>query len=185
MIQQSFEKKIINLINKYRLKGFNDYQIKLALIRQHYPSNTIDHLLKTAVPHKKKDHNFNILFTIVAIVLIIPLISFASYKIFTPKYEECTNIFCFTVLANKCENAKYSANVGGINFIFKTSNCELIKEVKDLSQDENNNEFKLLGKSMKCKFNRDEFPQKLITTMSESLEYCNGNLKDTVLSLEQ
>ena len=185
MLKSSFENKITKLILKYRKNGYNEYQIKLALIRQHYPSNIIHDLLAKAKAPEKKEHHFNLVYTLIVIILIIPLLTFTSFKLFTPKYEPCSNIFCFLAVSNNCGKAIYTQEIEGTVFLLKTSNCELIKQVKEISSNEPQEIKSLLkDKSMKCKYNKIELPEELVTSVSKSLEYCDGELKDIILSIK-
>ena len=186
MLKPSFERKLIKIIGKYRKKGYNDYQIKLSLIRHHYPSNIIENLLNKQIPNKNKKYNFNLLFALVAIILIIPITGFITYKIISPKYELCSNIFCFSAIANDCGRAIYITNVEGIEFIFKTSDCRLIKQVKNVSEPEDDTIQKILvNKLMWCDYNKEGFPEDLVTALDTSLDYCQGQLKDAILSLKR
>jgi len=185
MLKPFFEKRLIKLIEKYRKKGYNEYQIKLALIRQHYPSNIINNLLVKAKAPEKREHHFNLVYTLIVIILIIPLLTFTSFKLFTPKYEPCSNIFCFLAVSNKCGKAIYTQEIEGTVFLLRTSDCELIKQAKEISSNEPEEIKSLLkDKSMKCKYSKDEFPEELITSISKSLEYCSGELKDVILSIK-
>ena len=52
-MKQVFEKKLINLIHKYRQQGYTESDIRSALQKKNYPSPIIDRLLAKANPEPK------------------------------------------------------------------------------------------------------------------------------------
>lgn len=176
MLHPSLEKKLIKKIKKYQEQGFNNYQIKLALIRQHYPSHIIESLI-TLASTESKHHQLNkdLILAVIGIVVLIPLMVFTTYNVFKTEYLLCDSEECFIEAANACEAAVYRQESALSTFLIKTKGCKLIKEAEVIGDE-------LLygaqGTVMICRYEETAFNPELITTMTRGIDDCMGDLKE-------
>lgn len=96
---------------------------------------------------------------------------------------------CFVAKANQCQIAVYveATELGKIMYSSKpgnSGNCILIKEVVELSQNEDPFLKKVLkGKKMECVYSPGQFNGQWTTSLIEGLEDCQGELKDAIGTL--
>ena len=132
MLHSSLEKKLIKKIKKYQNQGFNNYQIRLSLIRQHYPAHIIDDLVEKA-SQESHHHQINkdLVFAVIGCILIIPLVAFFTYNVFKTDYIVCSTEDCFIEAANQCGSAIFTQTKEGMfTMEMKTKGCKLVKEMR-------------------------------------------------------
>lgn len=118
------------------------------------------------------------IFGLLAVLLIVLVVFGLAYVAPT----NCTTEECFVSKANNCMAATYTNQIEGTTFYYETNNCVLRKTVQDMDPGEPQtvvNAF--LGKSMRCKFNKNDFSPLLINSVTGYLEACEGPLKDSIL----
>ncbi len=174
------EKRIMKILLFYKKKGYTDAQLKNLLIQKSYPSNIREHLLRKASRHTKFLH----LLPYVMLVLVI-LIILAPFLRFLIPAASCPDELCFIKKANACEYAKFTQTKDGTAFLLSTNNCVLTKKVKTIAADEPPEIRSLLeGKVMKCTYQENNFPNGLATMISQSLNECEGDLRDVIEHLK-
>lgn len=99
----------------------------------------------------------------------------------------CKDMDCFIAKANQCEPAVYdeTTEMGSIRYFSvkkeDTDNCILVKEIEDLSENEDSLIKKVLeGKTMECTYTKGNFNNRWMTSMTSGLEDCHGELKDVL-----
>ena len=155
----------------------------------------VKHLLKSGISRrqiaeamdfskKKKKHqpilksNIWIYAGLITIALIIFIFGIVY---FSPVH--CTTYKCFTDKANNCDAATFENQIEGTTFFYETNNCVLTKTVKEMDSSEPKavvNTF--LGKSMRCRYNKNYFSPLFLNSITGGLEACTGNLKDAILA---
>ena len=174
-ISEKLEKNIIRKIRNYKKDGYNNYQIKLALIRHNYPSHVINHLIKKSEQHHETENHMHFTLSIISIIILIPLIGFFTYMTFKTTYDTCDNDYCFIAMANLCKPAVYEKSLEGINIIFKSDSCILTKQV--ISVENNLQDNPLNNKAMECKYKKNLFDKQYLELLDYSMENCKGELK--------
>lgn len=179
---KDLEQKLIRKIRKHRKDGYNEYQIKLSLIRNHYPSHVIDHLLKISRLPEDKQRHIHFTISLVSLIVIIPLILFFTYRAFSTSYELCTNEFCFIANANLCKPALYEKEIDNMKVIFRSESCSLTKEIIEYIGEDISLKKLLERKSMECRYEKEGFDSSHLGSLSFSLGSCKGELKAVIES---
>lgn len=102
------------------------------------------------------------------------------------KSDICDDMDCFIYKANQCEPVIYEETneMGNIMYYTKTDdagNCVLRKVIMELSKNEDPIIKKVLeNKGMECTYTKGNFNGQWVTSMTEGLEDCNGELKDAI-----
>lgn len=157
----------------------------------------VKHLLKSGISRrqiaeaaydvkpKKRKKSFKLFktnFWIYAAIVVLVLIVFVFGVIyFSPVH--CTTYKCFTGKANNCNAATFENQIEGTTFFYETNGCVLTKTVKAMDPSEPKavvNTF--LGKSMRCRYNKNDFSPLFLNSITGGLEACTGPLKDAVLA---
>jgi len=190
MLKSSLEKKLLKRIKRYNEEGFNKTQIKLALIKQDYPSDVIKDLIQKAEKNEKKDRKIKPekipidagkVFITLGLIIVIALIIFVSYKAIDGNYKTCESESCFITAANACKSAAFTSIKAGAVFTFKTKNCVLTKEAVTLAIDDLAEIQELIeGTSMRCKYQKGSFDERLVTTITQGVASCEGSLKENL-----
>jgi len=117
-------------------------------------------------------------FGLLAILLIIFVVFGLAYVAPT----KCNTEDCFISKANKCMAATFMNQIEGTTFYYETNNCVLTKKIQNLDPSEPQEIIDaFLGKSMTCKFNKNDFSPLFLNSVTGYLEACEGPLKDKIL----
>jgi hypothetical protein len=120
------------------------------------------------------------IFGFLAVLLIIVVVFGLAYVAPT----ECDTEACFVSKANKCMAATFMNQIEGTTFYYETNNCVLTKKIQNLDPSEPQAIVDaFLGKSMTCKFNRNDFSPLFLNSITGYLEACEGPLKDKILEV--
>ena len=169
--------------------------IKEQLGKGYNPKIVIKHLLKSGITKSQigkalnalgikqkikpaKNKNFWAYAGITVSVLILMLVFMIIY--FSP--AKCITENCFVSKANNCMAATYTNKISGTTVYYETNDCVLLKTIKDMSNEEPRavvNAF--LGKSMRCRFNKNDFSPLFIHSITGYMEACEGPLKEQIL----
>ncbi len=180
MMQSSFKKKIINIIRTYRKQGYTVSQIRSILEKQGYPQHLTEEFLAKAEHPIKNEKIIIAILIIVITIAVIPLVYW-----FLPKGQSCTDISCFLKAANECGKASLKQDVKGTIFELQTNNCQFSKKVLKIAAEEPQEINNILkGTSMTCSFAKEAFPEDLVTTLSKTLEQCDGSLKEAIQHIQ-
>lgn len=98
--------------------------------------------------------------------------------------EACTSQECFIEKANKCENAELTLTQKSGTFKYSLKNCTLTKtlvELQDADPQEIRTQFE--GKNLTCRYRKDNFNPQWVSSLIFGLEYCKGDLKNSLASL--
>ncbi len=179
-ISKKVETKIIKKIIKYRKDGFNDYQIKLSLIRNNYPPHTIDNLLEESLNYREKEHHIQLIISIIALIVILPLLFLSLKMTASPEYETCTNEYCFIAQSKLCRPALFETTIGDFSVLFTSESCTVTKKVTGYHGEDSelNN---LIGKSLTCSYEKYLFDKEHLKSLSYSIENCHGDLRNHVV----
>ena len=112
----------------------------------------------------------------VILVLFIATLSFIFTRTVTK--EE------FVSRVQSCRSGTYLGQVDGSLVKYQTQNCEVIKEIAHVGEQEPK-EIRVLfeGKSMTCKYRKGEFNLENINEFMDGIDSCSGELKDILLEL--
>ena len=101
----------------------------------------------------------------------------------TPLVAACTTKDCFIDVANMCTELSLTMTEEAGVFMYSSSeNCVFTKTL--VTADETLEVKKLLeGKSLTCQYSEGKFDSRWINSLVFGIEYCNGELKDTLVSL--
>ena len=117
-------------------------------------------------------------FGLLALLLIVFVVFGLAYVAPT----KCSTESCFISKANKCMAATFMNQIEGTTFYYETNNCVLTKKIQDLDPSEPQEIVDaFLGKSMTCKFNKNDFSPLFLNSVTGYLEACKGPLKDKIL----
>lgn len=104
--------------------------------------------------------------------------------------QTCMDQNCFIAAANSCQvmNVTITDNVGtfALSSIGQTNStsCIFSKTVVSLNSNETQNMQNLLdGKSMTCIYQKGNFDSQFVTALIGGIEYCSGPLKDDLGNL--
>ena len=189
---EDIEKKIKDYIHSHLNKGYDPEVIIKSLLKSGFTQAQIDtaleHLKKTKLPKhiikkteyavtKPKRRKFWLYTTLFVLVLLIALVFGVLYV--SP--AKCMTADCFISKANKCQAATFTNQIEGTTLYYETNKCVLTKTIKEMNPDEQK-EVKdaFLGKSMRCKFNKNDFGPLFINSISGHLEACQGPLKEAI-----
>jgi len=120
------------------------------------------------------------IFGFLAVLLIVVVVFGLAYVAPT----KCTTEDCFTSKANKCLAATFKNQIEGTTVYYETNNCVLTKTIQALDPNEPQEIVDaFLGKSMTCKFNKNDFSPLFLNSITGYLEACEGPLKDKILEI--
>ncbi|MBD3304084.1 hypothetical protein GF343_02985 [Candidatus Woesearchaeota archaeon] len=120
------------------------------------------------------------IFGFLAVLLIVVVVFGLAYVAPT----KCETEACFISKANKCMAATFTNQIEGTTVYYETNNCVLTKKIQALDPSEPKeivNAF--LGKSMTCKFNKNDFSLLFLNSITGYLEACDGPLKDKIIEI--
>ena len=138
--------------------------------------NALDALSSTARQPKKKSVWVYAGMTVSALILV--LVFMIIY--FSP--TKCLTENCFVSKANDCMAATYTNKISGTTVYYETNNCVLLKTIKDMSAEEPKSVVNaFLSKSMRCRYNRNDFSPLFIKSITGHLEACEGPLKKQII----
>ena len=120
-------------------------------------------------------------------ISILFAIMMGVFVFMSDKSDVCSDINCFIAKANQCEPVVYeeTTDMGSIRYFSvkkeDTDNCILVKEIEELSKNEDPLIKKLLEeKEMECTYTKGNFNSRWMTSMTAGLEDCQGELKDAI-----
>lgn len=118
------------------------------------------------------------IFGFLAVLLIVVVVFGLAYVAPT----QCDTEACFISKANKCMAATFTNQIEGTTIYYETNNCVLTKKIQALDPSEPQAIVDaFLGKSMTCKFNKNDFSPLFLNSITGYLEVCDGPLKDSIL----
>lgn len=120
------------------------------------------------------------LIAIITIIVIFILIFYNSKNVI-----DCGNdADCFLENARNCTDAIYTRDINGTLIYHKIKGCTLTKEITNMGKDEPEEIVKMfLNKKLTCEYTKETFKDELVTTLTKSLEMCDGPLKDSLYDL--
>ena len=100
----------------------------------------------------------------------------------TPASQDLSN---FIAAANDCRDMNQTVTNGVGTFTYtSTSGCVFIKTLDHLNATESRGMKNMLeGKNMTCSYTKGAFDSRLATSLVGGMEYCNGDLKDSLAEL--
>ncbi|MBW3005009.1 hypothetical protein KY310_04205 [Candidatus Woesearchaeota archaeon] len=120
------------------------------------------------------------IFGLLAVLLIVVVVFGLAYVAPT----QCDTENCFISKANKCMAATFTNQIEGTTVYYETNNCVLTKKIQALDPSEPQEIVTtFLGKSMTCKFNKNDFSPLFLNSITGYLEACDGPLKDQILQV--
>ncbi|MBW3002721.1 hypothetical protein KY338_06195 [Candidatus Woesearchaeota archaeon] len=120
------------------------------------------------------------IFGFLAVLLIVVVVFGLAYVAPT----QCNTEDCFISKANKCMAATFTNQIEGTTVYYETNNCALTKTIQALDPSEPQEIVgAFLGKSMTCKFNKNDFSPLFLNSITGYLEACEGPLKDKILEI--
>jgi len=179
----AYTKQLKKYIKEQLDRGFETKKIVKHLLKSGISKTQIDKAIKALgkkVPpvKKQKKKSFwmyaGISISVLIIILVFVIIFFAPAR--------CTTEECFVSKANNCMAATYTNKIGKTTMYYETNDCILVKTVKEMSNDEPRaviNAF--FGKSMRCRFNKNDFSPLFIHSITGYMEACDGPLKEQIL----
>lgn len=178
----AYTKQLKNYIKEQSDRGFETKKIVKHLLKSGISKKQIDKAMKSlgkkTSSSKKQKKSFwtyaGISISVLIIILVFVIIFFAPAR--------CTTEECFVGKANNCMAATYTNKIGKTVMYYETNDCILIKTVKEMSDDEPRavvNAF--LEKSMRCRFNKNDFSPLFIHSITGHMEACEGPLKEQIL----
>ncbi len=117
-----------------------------------------------------------------AIVIIITLVVFAVW----PRSTDCgTDRACFLEEANKCDKATMEEPLEpGTTISYSTDGCVLVTTIL-VESDQPSETIDYIGnKAMECGYTRGSLDDSVFDFPPASLEDCEGELKDIILSVQ-
>ncbi len=116
--------------------------------------------------------------------LAVLLIVFVVFGLAYVAPTRCKTEDCFISKANNCFAATYTNQIEGTTFYYETNKCILTKTVNAMDPSEPQAIVDaFLGKSMRCKFNKNDFGLLYLNSITGYLEACEGPLKDKILEM--
>ena len=100
----------------------------------------------------------------------------------TPPTAICSDKECFISAANECQDTSITLTEDmGILKYSSSKDCVFTKTLVSLNENETQEMKNILqGKSLTCKYEKGKFDQRLVTSLIYGMEYCEGELKDTL-----
>lgn len=188
-VDSAKKKKLSNKEIKERLKdaGFTDEEIKEAFdpnfkpAQGNQPEEKPEKKLEERLEDKKqkKFFNYHKLRTpllIVSSAIVLFLLIFAVINISSCGEE------CFVKKVNDCKEGTFTSNIDSIEMqIDVYDDCSYTKTLVGLAATEPQ-EIKdlFLGKSMICYYDKGNFPEETLSTLTNDLGKCEGELKDNL-----
>ncbi len=94
---------------------------------------------------------------------------------------ECTTAKCFIDAANNCQYAIFDLTDDVGTFAFEEKDCMLTKTVMELNGKESQEMKKLLEyKRVVCTYEKGNFDERLLWTLTQGIDNCTGALKETI-----
>ena len=179
-IDTAIKKKVEEYIHAEYEKGYTIDQIYNALLKSGYPDQFCKDLLKKYMNMPKKSSIIMHKSQIIIGLIILAFIVFFVIYIKSFSAADCSSEQCFLEKAQQCKASKYTAENQGIEFRFTTDNqCNFEKEIISLSPGEPNAIQELLqGKSMTCKYQKNNFNEQYLSTLLFGIDKCSGTLKE-------
>ncbi len=120
--------------------------------------------------------------TVSAIILIVVFVG--VYFVFFWQ-KTCNDEKCFDDMAKKCKSAVYISEKNENVFVYRIKHrygdyCELNVKVEKINDVELKNLF--LNKEMRCLIPKEKFSMEFLS-LSNSLDYCSGPLKEAMYEL--
>lgn len=110
--------------------------------------------------------------------LILVIVGGSIWLLFAQAIDCGKDNICFIEQANNCGNARMNTLIAQAEFKFSTNNCQLIKKLVKLSDEEPAAVKQALeGKSMTCKYDKESFDPAYLSTVTSRLDSCSGSLK--------
>ena len=114
--------------------------------------------------------------------LAVLLIVFVVFGLAYVAPTKCKTEDCFISKANRCGAATFTNQIEGTTFYYETNKCILTKTVHAMDPSEPQVIIDaFLGKSMRCKFMKNDFSPLFINSITAYLEACEGPLKDKII----
>ena len=172
MLSTAQKRELKKTIKKARSLGYSDAEIRQKLIALKYPENYIDQLLKKPINLKP--------LIILGIIIVLAVI-FTSVIFFSPFSKTCKTQDCFITAANNCESATYTTSYETLTLKLSTKDCIFTKKVTKVESSEPQDVIDLFkNKELTCQYQKNQFNLDWLTTMSKSLNNCQGSLKDAI-----
>ncbi|MBW3014235.1 hypothetical protein KY335_03260 [Candidatus Woesearchaeota archaeon] len=130
---------------------------------------------KTKKTFKKRKLKPFILFMIIFLIIIAAVGVLAMPK-------NCgQDLACFVEKANKCDGAKYFANIDNAEVKFTTHGCSIEKKIIEVSRDEPKDVRNIFtGMAMVCKYERGQFSTQYTDGISGGIDTCSGELANVI-----
>ncbi|MEK6813024.1 MAG: hypothetical protein AABX86_02840 [Nanoarchaeota archaeon] len=174
------DKAIKEFVKNARKQGKDIEAIREDFKKQGYPDYIAEYYMR------KKKH---IPALLIIVVLCIAIGAGALY-IFKPQIipklllEKCADKACFLQKADACEPAFFAQNEQGTFMELTSRNCKLTKKIVQVSPQEKEDIRKAVtGKSMICRYEKNYFNKNWVNTMTLDIQQCEGQLKDTIMSI--
>lgn len=103
----------------------------------------------------------------------------------TPAVAACTTKECFISAANACDDSDLTLTEdAGVIRYSSSKDCVFTKTLVSLNAGETQEMKGLLqGKSLTCRYEKGKFDQRWVTSLIFGTEYCEGELRDTLVEL--
>ena len=103
----------------------------------------------------------------------------------TTPVAACTTKECFISSANACNDIDLTLTEdAGVIKYSSSKDCVFTKTLVSLNADETQEMKSLLqGKSLTCRYEKGKFDQRWVTSLIYGTEYCEGELRDTLVEL--
>lgn len=113
--------------------------------------------------------------------LILPMLYFIGSADMSKQAGICKTKDCFITAANSCENSTFYSTED-IGFIkYETSECFFMKTLMNANKEELPEIKELVeGKSLICQYDYGNFDSRWIDSISDGIEYCQGDLKEAI-----
>lgn len=161
--------------SKLKKAGFKEELIEKAYSK---PKEEINKIKKTEKKQKiNKFHEFKPTIIVASLMILTFIIVMIFFNINT-----CDQA-CFIKKANNCEASSYNSQLDNITMQLETyNNCSIKKTIIGLDETEPMEIQELfLNKSMICNYEKNNFPEELVTSLSNNIDSCKGDLKDNIL----
>ena len=174
--------KLKKYINVQIKKGYDKEVVIKHLIKSGISRRQIAEAedgVKTKKKHKPvlKSH----IWVYLGMIVLVLIVFVFGVIYFSPVH--CTTYKCLVGKANNCNAATFENQIEGTTFSYETNKCVLTKTVKSMDSSEPSavvNTF--LGKSMRCRYNKNDFSPLFLNSITGGLEACTGPLKDAILA---
>lgn len=102
-----------------------------------------------------------------------------------PAVAACTTKDCFITLANDCNDTSLTlTEAAGVLKYSSSKDCVFTKTLVSLKANETQEMKSLLqGKSLACRYEKGKFDRRWANSLIFGIEYCEGELKDTIVEL--